>query len=134
MVVRAKRWSWWCVRDLQRMRIASPMGSLQPQALPIYAFPLSPQSRAPNNGCYADCNKRSCLPCLPKSTCTTQTIATSVALAHLQPVDLRSQVFLLVSSATQEIRMEMFIHGGSSVLGLVVFLTVGMMFGNDHMD
>ncbi|KAK3825828.1 MAG: hypothetical protein J3Q66DRAFT_365549 [Benniella sp.] len=96
----------------------------------IHGCPLS------NNGCYADCNKRCCAAASPKKY--NQTIATSVApsasATNGPQISSLPPGFFGNAGNTNRGVLSWTAVGGSSVLGLVVFLTVGMMFGNNHMD
>ncbi|KAG0207964.1 hypothetical protein BGX28_000977 [Mortierella sp. GBA30] len=90
-----------------------------------------PQS---DNGCYSDCtSKRNCTAEFPKKY--NQTIATPIGSAQTAPngpqiTGIPSGLF---GNAANSVHAWSAV-GGSSVLGLVVFLTVGVMFGDHRME
>ncbi|KAI8606600.1 hypothetical protein EDD21DRAFT_439390 [Dissophora ornata] len=96
----------------------------------IHDCPLS------DNGCYANCNQRNCAAEFPKKY--NQTIATSLASTPTATgtpriTDLPPGLFGNAGNTNRGVQSWTAV-GGSSVLGLVVFLTVGVMFGEHHMD
>ncbi|KAF9429060.1 hypothetical protein BGZ76_001876 [Entomortierella beljakovae] len=96
----------------------------------IKACPLS------DNGCYAECGKRNCAAEFPKKynqTLATTTASTPTASAGSTPTGLPPGIFGSSGSAKGGVH-SWTAFGGSSVLGLVVFLTVGVMFGDHPID
>lgn len=87
-----------------------------------------------DNGCYTTCNGRNCTAEFPKKY--NQTIATSIAATPTagdpgspQITGLPPGIFGNSGNMNRGVQTWTAL-GGSSVLGLVVFLTVGVLFGN----
>ncbi|KAG0003610.1 hypothetical protein BGZ80_005695 [Entomortierella chlamydospora] len=89
-----------------------------------------------DNGCYTNCNQRNCAAEFPKKynqTLATTTAATPTSTSGTQITSLPTGLFDSAGNAHSGIQ-SWTAFGGSSVLGLVVFLAVGVMFGNNRMD
>ncbi|KAF9151335.1 hypothetical protein BG015_006816 [Linnemannia schmuckeri] len=86
-----------------------------------------------DNGCYSNCNSRNCTAEFPKKY--NQTIATSTSATPTagpgspQITALPPGIFGNSGNMNRGVQTWTAL-GGSSVLGLVVFLTVGVLFGN----
>ncbi|KAG0302484.1 hypothetical protein BGZ97_002330 [Linnemannia gamsii] len=86
-----------------------------------------------DNGCYTNCNGRNCTAEFPKKY--NQTIATSIVATPTagpgspQITGLPPGIFGNSGNMNRGVQTWTAL-GGSSVLGLVVFLTVGVLFGN----
>lgn len=86
-----------------------------------------------DNGCYTTCNARNCTAEFPKKY--NQTIATSISSTPTagpgspQITALPPGIFGSSGNMNRGVQTWTAL-GGSSVLGLVVFLTVGVLFGN----
>ncbi|KAI1308741.1 hypothetical protein EDD11_004179 [Mortierella claussenii] len=89
-----------------------------------------------DNSCYAACNQRNCAAEFPKKynqTLATSIATTSTAINGPQFTGLPPSIFGNSANVNRGVQTWTAV-GGSSVLGLVVFLTVGVMFGNNRMD
>ncbi|KAF9087532.1 hypothetical protein BGX23_008056 [Mortierella sp. AD031] len=88
-----------------------------------------------DNGCYTKCNSRSCAAEFPKKY--NQTIATSIPTPTTEsgsmPTSLPPSIFENSGHLNRGVQTWTAV-GGSSVLGLVVFLTVGVLFGGNQME
>ncbi|KAI8356914.1 hypothetical protein B0O80DRAFT_496654 [Mortierella sp. GBAus27b] len=89
-----------------------------------------------DNGCYTDCRKRSCAAEFPKKY--NQSIATSSAPSPSstngpQASSLPPGFFGNAGNTNRGVHSWTAV-GGSSVLGLIVFLIVGVMFGSNQTD
>ncbi|KAI7831266.1 hypothetical protein BC939DRAFT_224519 [Gamsiella multidivaricata] len=86
-----------------------------------------------DNGCYANCNQRSCAAEFPKKynqTIATSSISASTATNGPQVTGvLPPGIFGNAANSNRGVQTWAAI-GGSSVLGLIVFLTAGVLFGN----
>ncbi|KAF9109852.1 hypothetical protein BGX27_007118 [Mortierella sp. AM989] len=85
-----------------------------------------------DNGCYTTCNQRICAAEFPKKynqTLATTTAATPTSTSGPQITDLPPGIFGNAGNTYRGVQ-SWTAFGGSSVLGLVVFLTVGVMFGS----
>ncbi|KAF9357124.1 hypothetical protein BGX26_004241 [Mortierella sp. AD094] len=89
-----------------------------------------------DNGCYATCKQRNCAAEFPKKynqTLATTTATTPTSTGVAQVTTLPPGIFGNAGNTHRGVQ-SWTAFGGSSVLGLVVFLTVGVMFGNNRMD